>query len=41
LKLPPEDIARRIEQESHLFGQRMRSNEAVAAFKAFFARKRN
>jgi enoyl-CoA hydratase/carnithine racemase len=41
LKLPPEDIARRIEQESHLFGQRMRSKEAVAAFKAFFARKRN
>jgi enoyl-CoA hydratase/carnithine racemase len=41
LKLPPEDITRRIEQESHLFGQRMRSKEAVAAFKAFFARKRN
>src|ERR1700694_729070 len=40
LKLPPEDMTRRIDQESHLFGERMRSTEAVAAFKAFFARKR-
>jgi enoyl-CoA hydratase/carnithine racemase len=40
LKLPPEDMTRRIDQESHLFGERMRSNEAVAAFKAFFARKK-
>ena len=40
LKLPPEDLTRRIDQESHLFGERMRSHEAVAAFKAFFARKR-
>jgi len=39
LKLPPEDMTRRIDQESHLFGERMRSKEAVAAFKAFFARK--
>ena len=39
LKLPPEDLTRRIDQESHLFGERMRSKEAVAAFKAFFARK--
>ena len=36
LKLPPEDMTRRIDQESHLFGERMRSKEAVAAFKAFF-----
>lgn len=39
LKLPPEDMTRRIDQESHLFGERMRSQEAVAAFKAFFARR--
>ncbi len=40
LKLPPEDMTRRIDQESHLFGERLRSREAVAAFKAFFERKR-
>jgi enoyl-CoA hydratase/carnithine racemase len=40
LKLPPEDLTRRIDQESHLFGERMRSKEAVAAFKAFFERKK-
>jgi enoyl-CoA hydratase/carnithine racemase len=40
LRLPPEDITRRIDQEAHLFGERMRSNEAVAAFKAFVARKK-
>src|SRR3954463_8996861 len=40
LRLPPEDLTRRIDQESHLFGERMRSKEAVAAFKAFFARKK-
>jgi enoyl-CoA hydratase/carnithine racemase len=39
LKTPPEDLTRRIDQESHLFSERMRSPEAVAAFKAFFARK--
>jgi enoyl-CoA hydratase/carnithine racemase len=41
LKLPPEDMTRRIDQEGHLFGERMRSKEAIAAFKAFFARKKN
>ena len=40
LRLPPEELTRRIDQESHLFGERMRSEEAVAAFKAFFARKK-
>ena len=40
LKLPPEDLTRRIDQESHLFGERMRSKEAVAAFQAFFSRAR-
>jgi enoyl-CoA hydratase/carnithine racemase len=39
-KLPPEDMTRRIDQEAHLFGERMRSTEAVAAFKAFFARRK-
>jgi enoyl-CoA hydratase/carnithine racemase len=40
LRLPPEDLTRRIDQEAHLFSERMRSREAVAAFKAFFARKK-
>jgi hypothetical protein len=33
-------MTRRIDQEGHWFGERMRSKEAVAAFKAFFARKK-
>jgi enoyl-CoA hydratase/carnithine racemase len=41
LKLPPEDLTRRIDQESHLFGERLKSKEAIAAFKAFFARKKS
>ncbi len=40
LKLPPEDLTRRIDQESHLFGERMKSQEAIAAFQAFFSRKK-
>ena len=40
LKLPPEDLTRRIDQEGHLFGERMRSKEAVTAFKAFLARNK-
>ena len=40
LKLPTEDLVRRIGQEDHLFGQRMRSPEAIAAFQNFFLRKR-
>ena len=40
LRPPPEDLTRRIDQEGHLFGERMRSKEAVAAFKAFFSRKK-
>jgi enoyl-CoA hydratase/carnithine racemase len=39
LRSSPEDLTRRIDQESHLFGERMRSSEAVAAFKSFFARR--
>jgi enoyl-CoA hydratase/carnithine racemase len=40
LKLPTEDLVRRIDQEDHLFGERMRSPEAIAAFQSFFQRKR-
>ncbi|MGC1552809.1 MAG: crotonase/enoyl-CoA hydratase family protein [Bradyrhizobium sp.] len=40
LKHAPEDLTRRIDHESQLFGERMRSAEAIAAFKAFFSRKR-
>jgi enoyl-CoA hydratase/carnithine racemase len=40
LKLPTEDMFRRIGQEDHLFGERMRSPEAIAAFQNFFHRKR-
>lgn len=41
LKLPAEEITRRIDQENHFFGERMRSPEAIAAFQNFFLRKRN
>jgi enoyl-CoA hydratase/carnithine racemase len=40
IRLPPEDITRRIDQEGHHFGERMRSKEAIAAFKAFAERGR-
>jgi enoyl-CoA hydratase/carnithine racemase len=40
LKPAPEEIIQRIDQESALFGERMRSDEAVNAFKRFFARKK-
>lgn len=40
LKLPTEDIVRRIAQEDHFFGERMRSPEAIAAFGNFFLRKK-
>ena len=40
LKPAPEELTRRIDEESQLFGERMRSTEAIAAFKAFFARKK-
>jgi len=40
LRLPPEDLTRRIDQEGHLFGERMRSAEAVAAFNAFVSRRK-
>ncbi|SDN14802.1 enoyl-CoA hydratase-related protein [Afipia sp. GAS231] len=40
LKLPTEDLVRRIGQEDHFFGERMRSPEAIAAFQKFFLRKK-
>ena len=40
LKLPAEDLIRRIDQENHFFGERLRSPEAIAAFQNFFMRKR-
>jgi enoyl-CoA hydratase/carnithine racemase len=39
LKLPTEDLVRRIDQEDHFFRERMRSPEAIAAFQNFFLRK--
>jgi enoyl-CoA hydratase/carnithine racemase len=41
LRHTPEDLIRRIDHEGELFRERMRSTEAVAAFKAFFARKKS
>ena len=40
LKLPTEDVVRRIDEEDRLFGVRMQSPEALAAFQAFFRRKK-
>jgi enoyl-CoA hydratase/carnithine racemase len=40
LKLPTEDLVRRIGQEDRFFGERMRSPEAIAAFQKFFMRKK-
>jgi enoyl-CoA hydratase/carnithine racemase len=40
LKLPKEDILRRIGQEEHLFGERMRAPGVVAALKGFLSRNK-
>jgi enoyl-CoA hydratase/carnithine racemase len=40
LKLPTEDLVRRIDQEDHFFGERMRSPEAISAFQNFLSRKK-
>ncbi len=40
LKLPKEDLLRRIGQEEHVFGERMRSPDVVAAFRSFVSRKK-
>jgi enoyl-CoA hydratase/carnithine racemase len=40
LKLPTEELVRRIGLEDRFFGERMRSPEAIAAFQNFFLRKK-
>jgi enoyl-CoA hydratase/carnithine racemase len=40
LKLPTEDLVRRIDQDDHFFGERMRSSEAISAFQNFLSRKK-
>jgi enoyl-CoA hydratase/carnithine racemase len=40
-RLPPDEITRRIEQENHEFRERLRSQEALAAFKAFAQRRKH
>jgi enoyl-CoA hydratase/carnithine racemase len=39
LKLPTEDLLRRMDQEEHVFGERMRLPDAIAAFRRFLSRK--
>jgi enoyl-CoA hydratase/carnithine racemase len=40
LKPAREDVLRRMDEESHHFGERLKSDEARNAFSAFFARKK-
>jgi enoyl-CoA hydratase/carnithine racemase len=40
LRAPPEELTRRIDQEAHLFGEKLKSDEATAAFNAFANRKK-
>jgi enoyl-CoA hydratase/carnithine racemase len=40
LRLPPEELTRRIDLEDYLAGEQMHSHEAAAAFKAIAARKK-
>lgn len=40
LKPAREDVQRRMDEESHHFGERLKSDEARNAFSAFFARKK-
>ena len=40
LRAAPEELTRRIDQEAHLFSERLKSDDAVAAFKAFANRKK-
>lgn len=40
LRAPPEELTRRIDQEGHLFRERLKSDEAIAAFDAFANRKK-
>jgi enoyl-CoA hydratase/carnithine racemase len=40
LKLPTEDLLRRMGQEEHLFAERIRSPSVIAAVKSFLTRKK-
>jgi enoyl-CoA hydratase/carnithine racemase len=40
LKPPPEDMTRRIDQEAHQFAERLRSREAMVAFRALAGRRK-
>ena len=40
LRAPPDELKARIDAESKLFGERMKSQEAIRAFQAFFSRKK-
>jgi enoyl-CoA hydratase/carnithine racemase len=40
LKLPTEDVLRRMGQEEHLFGERIRLPSVIAAVKSFLSRKK-
>ena len=40
LKLPKEDLLRRIGQEEHLFGERLHAPGVIAAFKSFLRKKK-
>ncbi|NVN88267.1 MAG: crotonase/enoyl-CoA hydratase family protein [Rhodopseudomonas sp.] len=40
LRPPAEDLTTRIDQETKLFSERMKSSEAIAAFTRFFSRKK-
>jgi hypothetical protein len=40
MRAPPDDIVARIDEEAHLFRERLQSVEARGAFNAFLTRKR-
>lgn len=40
LRAPAEELTRRIDEEGHLFGERLKSDEAIASFNAFANRKK-
>lgn len=40
IRTAPDELTRRIDQEGYLFAERMTSEEAIGAFKAFLSRKK-
>jgi len=40
IRTAPDELTRRIDQEAYLFAERMTSEEAIGAFKAFLSRKK-